>query len=78
MSRQKNKPLKKSFILDPVHPTDLLSRNMIYCCEQCSYYNNESQSCAFGYNTKMHNKKNQDKLYALSGKMAICRFCEID
>ena len=68
----------KSIIMDPVHPKDFRELNLIFCCEQCSFYHPVKKQCAMGFHTHKHTRENQLKLYNLSGKMAFCRSMEID
>ena len=71
-------PFRRSIILDPVHAADFNGLNLVYACEQCSYFAPESKSCAMGFRTEPHLKANQEALYNRTGRMAICRFQEID
>lgn len=68
----------KSIILDGINPRDFRELNIIYCCEQCSYFNTESKKCAMGFRVEKHTKQNQLDLYYRTGKMALCRSLEID
>lgn len=70
--------LRKSLILDGIRPQDLRDLKMTFCCEQCSHFNSSDQSCSIGYLTEPHLRENQLKTYELTGKMAFCRFLEID
>jgi hypothetical protein len=70
--------LKRSLILDPIHPRDYRELNIIYACEQCSHFDPSSQSCTIGYDSSKHLKAVQDRSYELLGKVAFCRFSEID
>lgn len=71
-------PQKKGVIYDKVHPSDFMNLNLIYACEHCSHFDEPNQHCTIGYSAKMHLKKVQDHMYELSGRMAFCRFAEID
>ena len=71
-------PLPRSIILDTVNPRDLRELNLIYCCEQCSYFDPERTRCAMGFKVEKHLRANQDRLYNLTGKFAFCRSQEID
>ena len=64
--------------MDPVKASDFLNLNIVYACEQCTYFSEEKKTCAMGFNTALHLKKNQDELYNRTGRLAICRFQEID
>lgn len=75
---KKNGRITKGLILDPVHPQDFNQLNFIYACEQCSHFDQETQSCTIGYDANLHMQKKQLELYELCGRMAFCRFSEID
>jgi len=70
-------PYPKSIILDPVKARDLRELNVIYCCEQCVYFDPARARCAMGFKVEKHMKANQDRLYELTGKFAFCRSQEI-
>lgn len=70
--------IPKSIILDAVQAKDFLNLNIIYCCEQCSYFSEDTGTCAIGFKVEKHVRANQDKLYNLTGKFAFCRSQEID
>ena len=74
--------IKRSLILDPIHPRDWRELRIIYACEQCVHYDeNEptvARRCTIGYDASMHVKEAQDKTYRLTGRVAFCRFTEID
>lgn len=72
------KTRKRSLILDPIHPRDWRELNLIYYCEQCSHFDHGGKTCTIGYEAHKHMKEAQDKNYALLGRVAYCRFCEID
>lgn len=69
---------RRSLILDPIHPTDYLNLKITYACEQCSYFNEDCGTCSIGYDASLHRLKRQDQLYELTGRVAFCRFLEID
>lgn len=69
---------KKSIKLDRVAPADFLHQNMTYCCEQCSHYDPEGDSCTLGYLAAVHKKEIQLQRYFAHSHMAFCRFLEID
>ena len=68
----------RSIILDAVNPKDFRELTLIYCCEQCSYFDSRKQSCAMGFKVEKHRREEQLRLYNLCGKFAICRSQEID
>jgi hypothetical protein len=72
------KKIKKSIKLDRVNPTDFMTKNITYCCEQCSHFNPENETCTIGYWSKQHKKSTQMQRYLSTGHMAFCRFSEID
>lgn len=70
--------LRRSIKKDRVNPSDFLNLEIIYCCEQCSYFNNINESCVLGFSTVHHLKEEQLKTFKVTGYMAFCRFLEID
>ena len=72
------KRIKASIRFDPINPSDYLRYDIRSSCEECTHYNSENTLCTLGYHTKWHRKEFQSKSYELSGKMALCRFMEID
>jgi hypothetical protein len=70
--------IKRSVILDPIHPKDYRELNVVYTCEQCSHFDSVGKACTIGYDASLHMKEAQDRLYELYGRVAFCRFCEID
>lgn len=72
------KKIRRSIKLDRVNPTDFATKNITFCCEQCSHFNPDSESCTIGYSAKLHRKKIQMHRYLTTGHMAFCRFIEID
>lgn len=69
---------RRSIIYDAFNPKDLRELNVIFCCEQCSYYDSKEKTCAMGFRTDIHRRDQQLKMYSLTGKMALCRSQEID
>ena len=72
------KRIRRSIKLDRVQAADFLNYNMIYCCEQCSYFDPESTSCLLGFRPTHHSQEQQLKTFETLGHMAFCRFLEID
>lgn len=72
-----NRPTR-SISKDPVNPSDFMNLNIIYCCEQCSHFDDGDKKCTFGYNAENHRREAQLQLYNTSGRMAFCRILEID
>jgi len=79
MPKAPTKPLvKRSVILDPIHPRDYRELNIIFCCEQCVHFDSIKNSCTIGYDASIHMREVQERNYELYGKVAFCRFSEID
>ena len=79
MSMSSNQDIiHRSLILDPIHPRDMRELNVVYTCEQCSHFDESTIQCTIGYDAKKHLKAEQDRLYERTGKVAFCRFSEID
>ena len=78
------KHLRASIRHDPVHPVDYLKYRFLSACEDCTHFANhtndstDTEVCTLGYNSKPHRRSVQVKSYELSGKMALCRFIEVD
>ena len=70
--------IKRSVILDPIHPRDYNALKIVHYCEQCSHFAHASQSCTIGYDASKHTQAAQKHNYELYGKVAFCRFMEID
>ena len=69
---------RRSIKLDRVQAKDLRELNLIYSCEQCSYFDPEHTRCVLGFPCEPHLHENQLKTFAIQGHMAFCRFLEID
>lgn len=63
---------------DPIKASDYLHYNLPICCEDCSHFKASEEGCTLGFKTEPHLKRNVEKSYAMSGKVALCRFLEID
>lgn len=72
------KRIKASIKLDVVNPSDFLKYDFTFACEQCTHFDSAEIRCSLGYNLKHHLKEANLKTYNLNGKMAFCRFLEID
>lgn len=77
-SKKTPRALRPSIICDPVDARDFRTLNIQYACEQCSHFSPPNQSCTLGFLSKPHLQDEQLKMYFLTGRMAICRFHEID
>lgn len=72
------KRIPPSIRFDVVNPTDYQKYDFRVACEDCVHFNFENSQCTLGYPTKWHRRDFQKYSYELSGKMALCRFMEID
>lgn len=72
------KRLRTSIRHDAMNPSDYLKYDFRFACEECAHFDSETGNCTLGYNSKWHRREYQKKSYELSGKMALCRFMEID
>jgi hypothetical protein len=72
------KRLRQSIRFDTVNPSDYLKYRFPICCEECTHFNSETGACTIGYEPKWHRRDFQIKSCELSGKIALCRFMEID
>ena len=72
------KRTKGSIKKDYVHPGDYNKYDSRWSCEDCSHFDAFSEACTLGYTSEFHRKSVQEASYALSGKIAFCRFHEID
>lgn len=70
--------IRPSMKKDPIHPSDFNKYNIPYACEDCSHFASETTSCTLGFKTEQHLRVNVLKSYEASGKIAQCRFLEID
>lgn len=69
---------RRSLILDPIHPRDYRQMDIIFYCEQCSHFDPSSAQCTIGYDASKHLEAVQRRSYELTGRVAFCRFSEID
>ena len=69
---------KRGVIFDRIDPRIYNNISVMYCCEQCSHFDEPNQFCTIGYDASKHLKSVQDHCYELMGRMAVCRFQEID
>ncbi len=63
---------------DPIQAKDYLRYNLPSACEECSHFKASDETCTLGLPSENHLFRSQKKSYYLSGKIAICRFQEID
>lgn len=70
--------LHRSVIKDPVKARDFNKINIVFACEQCSYFQAEDGKCNLGFPNDLHKEEAQLKSYNMSGRFAFCRYLEID
>lgn len=63
---------------DAIQARDFNTFKIPYACEDCSHFASETTKCTLGFNTANHLRAFAIQSYELSGKMAQCRFLEID
>jgi hypothetical protein len=72
------KRIRASIKKDVVNPHDYLNYDIRSACEECSHFAAEKVQCTLGFNVAPHLKAQQTHEMELSGRMALCRFHEID
>ena len=77
-SKKTPRRLKTSIKRDAVHPADYLKYDFRSACEDCTHFKASNTSCTLGYGTSWHLEAFQAQEYERTGKMALCRFLEID
>ncbi len=63
---------------DTIHPKEYQRYPLVSSCEDCSHFSERQKACTFGYNSANHLRNRQNHDYEVGGKMAFCRFLEID
>ena len=72
------KRIRRGIKLDRVQARDFLQYDMIFSCEQCSFFNEDGPECMMGFPCENHLHDHQMKTFETTGHMAFCRFLEID
>ncbi len=72
------KRLRTGIKFDPINPRDYLKYDFPTACEDCTHFDRENAKCTLGYESAWHRREYQVHSYEISGKMALCRFLEID
>ena len=70
--------LRPSIKMDPVDPRDYLGYVMLSACEDCVHFDGVSGQCTLGYQVEPHLRAEQERTYRLGGRIAFCRFHEMD
>ena len=78
LKKNSQKKIRPTIKKEHIHPADYMKYNLPLACENCSHFSSQNETCTLGYMTTPHLKRNQDHSYSLSGKIAFCRFIEID
>lgn len=77
-TKNQTRRIHPSIKKDPMTAYDYLHYDFRFACEDCSHFAIESGTCSIGYNTAPHRKAQQQHDFELGGRMALCRFHEID
>lgn len=72
------KRIRPSIRFDTINPSDFLKYDFTHSCEQCSHLDRNTGVCTLGYFNMVHREESNLKAYNFMGKMALCRFLEID
>lgn len=72
------KKINPSIKLDRVQASDYLKYNFRHACEHCSHFDDVKILCTIGCEHRPHLYEEQMKTFHLTGRMALCRFLEID
>jgi hypothetical protein len=72
------RPLRTTIKRDPIPAYAYLHIPQCNACEDCSHFKTSNATCTLGNTTKWHLRDFQKKEYERTGKIAICRFMEID
>lgn len=76
--RNFNRVESKFIRADYVYPHDYNSFSIAASCECCSHFDRDAIKCTIGYNAQNHLASRQAYTYHLSGRIAFCRFIELD
>ena len=68
---------RRSIKLERIEAADLRRLKPALFCDDCSHFDSANASCTMGYRAQ-HTRSKQMAIYELTGKMALCRFIEID
>lgn len=72
------KRIRRGIKLDRIQASDFLNYELMYACEQCSFFSPENRECMMAFPSEPHLQANQIKCFETTGHMAFCRFLEID
>jgi len=71
------KRITPSIKKDVVNPTDYNRYEHRWSCDECTHFDHKG-ACTLGYPSAPHRLEQQTKDYLMSGRIAFCRFHEID
>lgn len=74
----KTHKIKPTIKKDPIHPASYMKYKLPWACEDCVYYAPDTEKCILGYITEPHRREVQKKSYEMSGRVALCRFLELE
>lgn len=63
--------------LDTIHPVDFRRYELAFFCDDCSHFSSGDKTCMLGYRAQ-HTRAEQEAIFELTGRMALCRAIEID
>jgi hypothetical protein len=69
---------KRSIRRDQIRAEDYMRLDLRIACEDCSHFDPQAQRCTIGYNAANHRRAEQERTYQLGGRVAFCRFIELD
>ena len=72
------KRIGSSIKKESVDPIAYNAYSLPFSCEDCSHFAAMTETCTLGFQSDPHLRRNQIHSYELSGKVAFCRFQEID
>lgn len=70
--------INQSIKRDVVNAHDYITFEHRWSCDECTHFNSVSETCTLGYETSHHRLAEQRRSFELSGRIAFCRFHEID
>jgi hypothetical protein len=76
--KKTSRPPKPSIRRDGIPAWAYRSLNLTMACEDCTHFKQSDSSCTIGNLTSYHLKAFQEAEYLRTGKVALCRFMEID
>jgi hypothetical protein len=77
-NKKASRPPKASIRRDGIPAWAYQSLRLTIACEDCTHFKRSDLSCTIGYLTSHHLKAFQEVEYNRTGKVALCRFMEID